>query len=190
MSQNPLRPWKTLARTTLLAHNKFLTVESHTVQLPNGVVIPDWAWVVIPDAAIVLAMTADGRFLCFRQTKYAVQGVCLAPVGGMIEAGETPLQAAQRELLEEMGCAASEWVSLGAHILDPNRGMATMHLFLAQGAQQVAEPRSDDLEDQQLVSLSRNELQAALWAGEFKILAWSAAASLVLNYLNDKEANR
>ncbi|HNB50709.1 MAG TPA: NUDIX hydrolase, partial [Anaerolineales bacterium] len=107
----------------------------------------------------------------------------LAPVGGMIEPGEAPLDAAKRELLEEMGYEASEWISLGSHILDPNRGFATMHLFLALNARQVAEPNSDDLEDQELVSLSRDELEKALFAGEFKVIAWSAVVSLALNYL-------
>jgi ADP-ribose pyrophosphatase len=179
-----LRGWETVSRETLLHHNKFLTVENHTVRLPDGKMIPDWAWVIIPDAAIVLAVNEDGQFLCFRQTKYAVQGTTLAPVGGMIEPGEAPLDAAKRELLEEMGYEAPEWVSLGSHILDPNRGMATMHLFLALNARQVAPPQSDDLEDQDMLCLSRDELEKALFAGEFKVVAWSAVVALALNYLN------
>lgn len=183
MNSKALRPWQTLSKTTLLAQGKFLTVENHIVQLPDGRIIPDWPWLIIPSAAIVLAMTASGEFLCFRQTKYAVQGTALAPVGGMLEPGEAPLAAAQRELREEMGCEAAEWVSLGSHLLDPNRGIATMHLFLALGARQVVEPQSDDLEDQELVSLTRSELEQALEAGEFKVLAWSAVVAMSLNYL-------
>lgn len=187
MNSTPLRPWRTLAKETLLSLNKFLTVENHTVQLPDGQIIPDWAWIIIPSAAIVLPITEDGRFLCFKQVKYAVQGTALAPVGGMLEPEEAPLDAAKRELLEEMGCEAGEWVSLGSHILDPNRGIATMHLFLALDARKVAEPIHDDLEDQQPVSLSRGEIEAALLAGEFKVLAWSAVVALGLQYLNVKK---
>jgi len=102
----------------------------------------------------------------------------------MIEAHETPLEAARRELLEEMGCQAAEWVKLGSYLLDPNRGIASMHLFLARGAHQVAEPDSDDLEDQELLLLTRDELENAMWAGEFKILSWTACVSLALNYLD------
>jgi len=134
-------------------------------------------------------VTADNKFLCFRQTKYAVEGTTLAPVGGMLEPNEKPLDAAKRELLEETGYEASEWNSLGSHILAPNRGIATMHLFLALNAKQVAEPNSDDLEDQELLFLSRSEIEDALKAGEFKILAWSAVVSMSLNYLKDFESN-
>jgi ADP-ribose pyrophosphatase len=185
MSQKELRVWATLSKRTILSHNKFLTVESHTVKLPDGYVIPDWAWIIIPSAVIVLAVTADHKFLCFRQTKYAVDGIVLAPVGGMLEPEEMPLDAAKRELLEETGYEASEWVNLGSHILDPNRGIATMHLFLALNAKQITQPNSDDLEDQELLFLSRSDLENALKAGEFKILAWSAVVAMSLNYLNN-----
>ena len=80
MEKKELRVWETLSKKTILSHNKFLTVESHTVKLPDGQMIPDWAWIIIPNAAIVLAVTTDNKFLCFRQTKYAVEGTSLAPV--------------------------------------------------------------------------------------------------------------
>jgi ADP-ribose pyrophosphatase len=183
LSSKKLRVWETVSKEIILSRNKFLTVENHVVKLPDGRIIPDWPWLIIPSAAIVLAVTEAEEFLCFRQTKYAVQGTSLAPVGGMLEPNETPLKAAQRELLEEMGYVSDDWVSLGSHLLDPNRGIATMHLFLALNAKKVAEPNSDDLEDQELVVLSRNEIEQALRAGEFKVLSWSAVVAMSLNYL-------
>ncbi len=183
MNPEKLRPLETLSRQTILDHNKFLKVENHVVKLPNGEIIPDWSWVIIPDAVVVLPRTQDGRFLCFRQIKYAVEGTVLAPVGGMLEPGELPLTAAQRELREEMGCEAEEWINLGSHLLDPNRGFATMHLFLALNTKQVTAPDSDDLEDQELLTLSQDEIESAMRAGEFKIITWTAIVALALNYL-------
>lgn len=183
MNPKALRAWETVSRKVILEHGKFLTVENHVVKLPDGRIIPDWPWLIIPSAAIVLAVTEAEQFLCFRQTKYAVQGTCLAPVGGMLEPNETPLEAAKRELLEEMGYESADWVNLGSHLLDPNRGIASMHLFLALNARQVAEPDSDDLEDQELIFLTRKEIEQALKAGEFKVLAWSAVVAISLNHL-------
>ena len=179
----PLRAWQTRSRRTILEHNKFLKVENHEVQLPDGQIIPDWAWVIIPDAAIVLAMTPEKQFLCFRQTKYALEGTVLAPVGGMLEPDEDPLQAAQRELREETGYEATDWLSLGCQVVDPNRGVGKVHLFLARGAHRVTEPHADDLEDQELIWLTQDELTAALQANAFQVLAWTAVVSLSLLYL-------
>lgn len=187
MANKLLRPWKTLSKETILNHNKYLSVENHVVELPDGRIIPDWAWVTIPDAAIVLVVSEDDQFICFRQIRYAVDGITLATVGGMIERDEEPLEAAKRELLEETGYAAEEWVSLGKYILDPNRGVANMHLFLALGARPVSEPVVDDLEDQELIFLSREEIEKALLAGEFKVLTSSVVVSMSLNYIHSLE---
>ena len=184
MNGSDMQMWETVSKETVLDQGKFLRVESHVVKLPDGRVIPDWAWVIAPDAAIVLPVTADGRFLCFRQTKYAVDGTTLAQVGGMLEPGEDPLDAARRELREEMGYEAAEWIDLGRYVLDPNRGVATMHLFLALNARRVAEPDSDDLEEQELLLLSRDEIETSLRAGEFKVVAWAAVVALALGRLN------
>lgn len=175
-----MQPWKTRARTTILDHGSWLRVESHTVELPDGRTIDDWAWVITPDFVIVIVITEDGLFLCFRQTKYGVKGLTLAPVGGYIEAGEAPLPAAQRELLEETGYTASEWIDLGHYVVDGNRGAGTAYLFLAKGARRVQEINADDLEEQELLRLSRGEIQAALLAGEFKALPWTTAVALAL----------
>jgi hypothetical protein len=51
MTFKALRPWKTLSKKTILDHGRFLRVEEHQVELPDGQVIQDWAWVIIPNAS-------------------------------------------------------------------------------------------------------------------------------------------
>jgi ADP-ribose pyrophosphatase len=186
MTKTP-RPWTTRSRELILDHGPFLRVENHVIELPDGQVIEDWSWVIAPDAVIVIVVTADDRFLCFRQTKYAVKGTTLAPVAGMIDPGETPTEAAQRELLEETGFVSSRWTSLGSYVLEPNRGVSSAHLFLAQQAHKVAEPNADDLEDQILLTLERNEIESALQTGEFKVVTWAAAFALGLMTLDREQ---
>ncbi len=178
-----MKLWKTLSRETILNHSKYLVVENHVIQLPDGQVIPDWPWVITPDYINVVAVTAGGEFLCFRQVKYGVEGTSLAPVGGYLELGEEPLAAAQRELLEETGYRAPDWISLGAFRVGANRGFSTAYFFLALGARRVAEPDADDLEEQQLLLLDRSEIEAALEAGEFKVLPWTTIVALALRKL-------
>ena len=175
-----MQPWKLLRKHTLLSKPPWLTVEAHEIELPNGRVIADWTWVNTPDFVNVLAVTHEGQFLCFRQTKYAIAGTSLAPVGGYLDPGEDPLAAAQRELHEETGYAADDWKHLGTFAVDGNRGAGHAHLFLATGAHKVSETHADDLEEMHLLLLSRAEIHAALMAGEFKLLPWSACVALAL----------
>ena len=175
-----MQPWKIHRRKVILDHSKFLKVEEHEVELPDGTLIPDWVWLNTPDYVIVIAVTDSGDYLCFRQTKYAVEGETLAPVGGYLEPGEDPLTAAQRELLEETGYDAADWESLGSYVVDGNRGAGTAYLYLASGARKIAEPDADDLEEQEFLLLRREAVEQALYDGDFKALPWTAAFALAL----------
>jgi ADP-ribose pyrophosphatase len=178
--------WKTLSRKTVLDRGRFLRVEEHVVQLPDGKVIEDWPWVITPDYINVVAITTSGEYLIFRQTKYSLAGTSLATVGGYLEPGEEPLPAAKRELLEETGFAAEEWQPLGSFAVDGNRGAGNAYFFLATNAYPAAAIDADDLEEQELLFLSRNEIEEALNTGEFKLLAWATIVILALRCIDQQ----
>jgi ADP-ribose pyrophosphatase len=180
-----MKLWKTLARKTLLDLGWRLKVEQHTVELHDGRIIDDWAWIITPPYANVIAVTEDGLFVAFRQTKYST-GHTLAPVGGHIEPDEDPLVAAKRELLEETGYAAPDdyWTYLGTYPVDSNRGSGTASLYLATNAVAVAEPQSDDLEEQELILMTREQVNAALANANFRCLPWAAAFAIALLHLD------
>lgn len=179
--------WKTHSREMIYHQPPWLSVELHEVELPDGRIIPNWPWVTTPDYINVVVETESGDYLCFRQAKYGLPNGTLALVGGYIQAGEAPLQAAQRELREETGCEAPEWVELGRYLVDPNRGIAHGNLYLARRARRVGEVIPDDLEDQTPVLLSRQELVAALLEGQIEVLAWAAAVAFALIQQNQAE---
>lgn len=175
-----MKPWKTKTRSTVLDQRPWLLVENHLVELPDGRLIPNWPWIITPDYVNVVAVTAEERFICFRQVKYGVEGTTLGIVGGFIEEGEEPIRAAGRELLEETGYESTDWIPLGSYRVDPNRGVAMGHLYLARQARYVTPRNADDLEEQEILLLTRLEMETALERGEFKVLPWAASIAFAL----------
>lgn len=173
---------RTLRRTPRLTvgDGRFLKVEEHVVQFADGRIVDAWGWLETPSFVNVAPVTTSGQVICFRQPKYAVDGLTLAVPGGYLELGEAPLPAAQRELLEETGYVAAHWFSLGSYVVDGNRGNGVAHFFLATGATWQQPIHADDLEAQELLLLTRAEVVQALAAGEFKVLPWAACVALAL----------
>jgi ADP-ribose pyrophosphatase len=181
-----MQPWKTITRRLILDHSKYLKVEAHDIRLPNGDIIRDWPWIITPDFVIIIVVNTCEEFIFFRQQKYSMDGVGLAPVGGYIDDGEVPIEAAQRELAEEIGYVSDSWVHLGSYPVDGNRGAGRAHLYLALNAVPSGSGSnllSDDLEDQEQVVLTRDDVKTAILRHEFKVLPWMAAVTLALDHM-------
>ena len=58
-----------------------------------------------------------------------------------------------------------------------------VYLYLAQQAVFEEKAESDDLEDIEIIFLSKTEVQASLKAGEIKVLGWAASVALAFQYL-------
>ena len=84
-----------------------------------------------PPAAAVVAQTADGRVVVIRQFRWAVQRTLVELPAGLIDPGETPLAAAQRELREETGYLADHWQLAFDCYTSPGFSTERIHVFYA-----------------------------------------------------------
>jgi len=173
------RPWTVLDSRDLVDADPFLKLRVETVELPDGRRIDDYYQLDMPSFACVFAETADGRIVVYRQYRHGTRRVGLVFPGGHLSLGEDPLDAAKRELLEETGMEAASWTGLGGYMVNANQGGAVSHMFHATGCRRVAEPRSDDLEDTEILLMTRDELLAGIGRGEMHLLTQIALVSMV-----------
>ena len=128
------------------------------MRLPDGTELFDYYQIRLPDFVLVYATTEESKILILRQYKHGPRRVCLTFPGGAVNEGESPLDAARRELLEETGYVSERWVSYGGFVTNGNQRCNTAHLFRADACRRVSDPKAPDVEDPELLELSESEL--------------------------------
>jgi ADP-ribose pyrophosphatase len=190
MSGEQLQPWQVVARRELLDGSPWLRVWAEDVRLPQGGMVEGFYTLEMPDYVMMVALTLDERVIVEHSYKHGPRRVSLSLPAGYLAAGEDPLVAARRELLEETGYRAAAWYPLGSFVSDGNRGASLGHFFLARDAQQVAEPQSGDHEEMVIELLPLPDVTRALLAGDVAIVSSAAIIGLALAHLGtNQEAN-
>ncbi|MGH3029719.1 MAG: NUDIX hydrolase [Gaiellaceae bacterium] len=99
-----------------------------------------------PESVIVVAVE-DDEIVLVRQSRPGATGTTLALPAGCLEEGETPEEAAVRELEEECGLAAGSWRRLGSFWAAPAYSTELVHVFEASELLEVGSPGLDEDED-------------------------------------------
>jgi ADP-ribose pyrophosphatase len=85
-----------------------------------------------PGAVAIVAVDRDGMVTLVRQRREAVRAQLLELPAGTLEAGESPLDSARRELEEETGLTGGTWREAARFYTTPGFCRERMHLFFAE----------------------------------------------------------
>jgi 8-oxo-dGTP pyrophosphatase MutT (NUDIX family) len=140
-----MKPWKILNSRYLLKR-WWINLRVDHVELPNGSELEEFHVVEYPNWACTVCFTEAGDLVMVEQYRHAVACTSLECPAGAIDDGEEPLAAARRELLEETGYEADDWVYLGRCAPEPSKHTNFAYVFVALGARHVAEQELDQSE--------------------------------------------
>lgn len=97
--------------------------------MQNGNIIPAFYVHEYPDWVNAVALTKEGKVVMVKQYRHGIESVDLELPGGVLEAGETPQQGVEREVLEETGYRFEKVEYLAKVSANPSTTNNWTHLF-------------------------------------------------------------
>lgn len=165
--KDPLR-WETLKSEIIISRPPWLRVRHDQVRLPDGRINPEFYVLEYPDWVNVIAITEEGRFVMERQYRYGLGETCMEICAGVIEKGETPEEAARRELEEETGYIGGVWSRFMTISGNPSTTNNLTHCFLAVGVKPSGKRHLDATEDLSVELMTRDEVLGLLQRDEVR----------------------
>lgn len=178
------KPW-TVIHSQMVLDVPYFRLRRDVCQLSDGQIIQDYYVMESNDVVLVCALTDDEQVLMVEQYRHAAGRVCLQFPGGMCD-GDDPAADARRELMEETGYTARTFTALGSFIHDPTRYGNHFHLFLAEGAQRVADQSLDVSESITVRKVPLDDLMRMMQDGTIQAVDTCLAIHTVLWHLHGR----
>lgn len=153
--------WETIS-SEYLFRRPWLTVRHDQVRLPDGRINPEFYVLEYPDWVNVIAITQDGRFVMERQFRQGLGKTCFEIPAGVMEKGETPLEAARRELQEETGYGEGTWEEIMTVSGNCSTTSNLTHCFVAKGVKKISDQHFDSTEDLSVYLLTLDQVRELL----------------------------
>jgi len=160
-----IRPWQVVTSRPINNYKIFETRTDHVISPRTGQ--PHDVYIVAGASWVnVLALTPDQQIVLIQQYRHGTRQVMWEIPGGVIEAGETPEEAAIRELLEETGYSGKSACLLGKVHPNPAFQTNTSYTVLIEEVKLIHPPKMDGMEDISVKLVREEEFGRMIANGE------------------------
>ncbi len=149
--------WKMLS-SRYVYDDRWFKARADSCEFPDGRIIEPYYVVELPDWCNTIVVTKEERIILVKQYRYPVDQVTYELPGGVIEKGESPIDAARREMEEETGFTSTDISFLMKLAPNPAINNNTAYFFLAKNAVPTLSQNQDAFEDIDRVSFSKEEI--------------------------------
>ena len=157
--------WPTLQNETIADYYIF-KVQETVKQSPRTQKKHTFFVLDSPDWVNVIPITAEGNVIMIHQVRHGTGEPTLEIPGGMVDEKEDPRLSAQRELLEETGYAAEQFLHIGSVTPNPAFLNNELHTFLALNARRVQQPVFDGSEDIIVEEIAVDQIPTLIDSGQ------------------------
>jgi ADP-ribose pyrophosphatase len=160
-----IKPWRCIGSQPNQSFRVF-SVRTDTAVSPRTGMTHDFYVIESRDWINIIPLTEDHQVVMVKQYRHGSREITLEIPGGIVDPGDTPEKAASRELLEETGYQAQEWIKIGA--VNPNPAIFNncCHTFLARHLKKVADPTPDQAEDIEVVLIPVSDIPDLIRQGK------------------------
>ncbi len=159
------KPWPYIRSQSEQSYRVF-SIRTDTAISPRTGIEHHFYIIESRDWVNIIPLTTDHQVVMVRQYRHGSREVTLEIPGGLLDPGDSPEGAAARELLEETGYQAEEYIKIG--VVSPNPAIFSnrCYTFIARNIKKICDPMPDQTEDIEVVLVPLSDIPEMIRKGE------------------------
>ncbi|MEL0102077.1 MAG: NUDIX hydrolase, partial [Gammaproteobacteria bacterium] len=164
----------------------YIKIFKDTVMLPNKKIINDYHRIEVNNAVMLLIENNQNQLLVYNEYRHGIADISYTFPAGGIESGESFKDASEREVMEELGYKFNNIKLLKKYVVSGSYMFSELNMVSIKNIKKVSVPKEVDIENPEIMWLSKELVKQALLNDKFRGLTYATAALIWLLYKDDE----
>lgn len=141
-----IKKWKILESKEIYSSH-FVTLKEEKLERPDGKIVTPYYAIERPDVVYVIALTKNKEIVLVYQYKNGIKELVWELPAGFVDKGESPKEAAKRELLEETGYTGRDITKIGGFNSGAGLSRNTNYFYVVKNVEKTSDQNLDENEE-------------------------------------------